>query len=101
MTKTQYITKILKLNPTYVIGRLYEQSLSELRNIYRGLIGGIDPEELKPVCKRKKVPKRGVDDLGRVAIPKQLRRELNIKSGDIVEFKKYNDKIIIRKVEDE
>lgn len=29
---------------------------------------------------------RGIDDLGRVVIPKELRRELNVQSGDSFEI---------------
>ena len=101
MTKTQYITKILKLNPDYVVGRLFEQPLSELKKIYRELNGGVDPSEIKVSCKRKCYPKKQVDDMGRIAIPKRFRKELDIKLGDTVEVKKYDDKIIIRKVKDE
>jgi len=40
---------------------------------------------------------RRLDDLGKVVIPKELRRNLNIENGDPVEFFTDNDQVIIRK----
>ena len=41
---------------------------------------------------------RGIDDLGRVVIPKELRRNINIKEGDHFEiFATTNGEIIMRK----
>lgn len=42
---------------------------------------------------------RRVDDLGRVVIPKELRRNLDIKEGDPLEIYVENDRIILRKYE--
>nr|WP_092074985.1 AbrB/MazE/SpoVT family DNA-binding domain-containing protein [Dendrosporobacter quercicolus]NSL49616.1 AbrB/MazE/SpoVT family DNA-binding domain-containing protein [Dendrosporobacter quercicolus DSM 1736]SDN25118.1 transcriptional pleiotropic regulator of transition state genes [Dendrosporobacter quercicolus] len=42
---------------------------------------------------------RRVDDLGRVVIPKELRRNLDIKEGDPMEIYVENDRIILRKYE--
>lgn len=40
---------------------------------------------------------RPIDTLGRIVIPKELRRRLNWKEGDRVEFFAENDSIIIKK----
>ena len=41
---------------------------------------------------------RGIDDLGRVVIPKELRRNINVKEGDHFEiFATTNGEIIMRK----
>lgn len=40
---------------------------------------------------------RRVDDLGRVVIPKELRRTLDIAEGDPVEFYTEGDKVIINR----
>ena len=41
---------------------------------------------------------RGIDDLGRVVIPKELRRNINVKEGDKFEiFATSNGEIILRK----
>jgi transcriptional pleiotropic regulator of transition state genes len=40
---------------------------------------------------------RTVDDLGRVVLPKELRRVMAIKDGDPVEFYVDNDSIVIKK----
>ncbi|MGG3278892.1 AbrB/MazE/SpoVT family DNA-binding domain-containing protein [Paenibacillus solani] len=40
---------------------------------------------------------RRIDDLGRVVIPKELRRTFGIAEGDPVEFYIEDDKIIINK----
>lgn len=40
---------------------------------------------------------RRLDDLGRVVIPKELRRTLGIKEGDPVEFYVDGDKVIVKK----
>jgi stage V sporulation protein T len=53
---------------------------------------------------------RRVDDLGRIVIPKEIRRSLRIKEGDPLEifisrdgeiiFKKYDGEIIFKKYDD-
>ncbi len=40
---------------------------------------------------------KGIDSLGRVVVPKNLRKQLNISSGDHVEMCLDGDKIIIKK----
>lgn len=40
---------------------------------------------------------RGLDDLGRVVIPKELRKAYGIEAGDPIEFYTSNDEIILRK----
>jgi len=40
---------------------------------------------------------RRIDDLGRVVIPKETRRMLDIKEGDPIEFYVDGDKIILCK----
>ncbi|AOY76662.1 AbrB/MazE/SpoVT family DNA-binding domain-containing protein [Clostridium formicaceticum] len=40
---------------------------------------------------------RKIDDLGRLVIPKETRRNLGIKEGDPVEFYVEDEKIIIQK----
>lgn len=40
---------------------------------------------------------RKLDDLGRVAIPKEIRRTLKISSGDPMEFFTEGDRLILRK----
>lgn len=40
---------------------------------------------------------RRIDDLGRVVIPKELRRTLRIKEGDPLEFFVTGDGIVLRK----
>ena len=39
---------------------------------------------------------RRMDDLGRVVIPKEIRRSLNISPGDLFEFYIDGDRIIIQ-----
>lgn len=43
---------------------------------------------------------RGVDEIGRVAIPKQIRNRLNILSGDNLEFSVAGNTIIMSKYKD-
>lgn len=40
---------------------------------------------------------RGVDDLGRVAIPKEIRRTLRIREGDRVEIYTERDAVVFKK----
>ena len=40
---------------------------------------------------------RRIDDLGRIVIPKELRRTMGVKEGDPMEFYVKDDKIIIKK----
>ena len=40
---------------------------------------------------------RRIDDLGRIVIPKELRRSLRIKNGDTLEVFVDNDNIILKK----
>jgi len=43
---------------------------------------------------------RAVDDLGRYVIPKELRRTLNINSGDKVEVHLEGENIVIQRIQD-
>lgn len=40
---------------------------------------------------------RRIDELGRVVIPKEIRRSMNIKEGDALEIKSLSHNIIIKK----
>lgn len=40
---------------------------------------------------------RHIDDLGRVVVPKELRRTLHIKEGDALEFYVDGDAVVIKK----
>ncbi|RPK29958.1 AbrB/MazE/SpoVT family DNA-binding domain-containing protein [Paenibacillus xylanexedens] len=40
---------------------------------------------------------RRIDDLGRVVVPRELRRAHGIEEGDLLEFFEDDDKIIIRR----
>ena len=40
---------------------------------------------------------RKIDDLGRIVIPKELRKSLNIKNSDDLEIKITDNKIILEK----
>ncbi|BBI32340.1 AbrB/MazE/SpoVT family DNA-binding domain-containing protein [Cohnella abietis] len=40
---------------------------------------------------------RRIDDLGRVVIPKEMRRTLGVANGDPIEFFVEGDRIILRK----
>ena len=42
---------------------------------------------------------RRIDDLGRVVIPKEIRRSLKIREGDALELYVDNDMVCLRKVE--
>ena len=44
---------------------------------------------------------RRIDDLGRVVIPKEIRRSLKIREGDALELFRDDDMICLRKVETE
>lgn len=44
---------------------------------------------------------RRVDDLGRVVIPKEMRKYLNIKEGDALEVFKHDKYIIFTKYQNE
>ena len=41
---------------------------------------------------------RKLDELGRIVIPKDLRKKLGIREGDLLEMFLENDKIILKKV---
>lgn len=41
------------------------------------------------------------DDLGRVVIPKKIRKQLDIQDGEALEFFVYNDSILIKKHKEE
>lgn len=41
---------------------------------------------------------RRVDDLGRVVIPKELRKEMNIQEDDQLELSVHNEILLIRKL---
>lgn len=47
----------------------------------------------------KKKETRSVDDLGRIVIPKEIRKSLNIKNGDTLKFSILKDKKIILETE--
>lgn len=40
---------------------------------------------------------RVIDEMGRLVLPKEMRRKLDINSGDEIEFFTENDRIILRK----
>jgi AbrB family transcriptional regulator (stage V sporulation protein T) len=44
---------------------------------------------------------RRIDDLGRVVIPKEIRRSLKIREGDALELYRDDDMVCLRKVETE
>jgi AbrB family looped-hinge helix DNA binding protein len=44
---------------------------------------------------------RRIDDLGRVVIPKEIRRSLKIREGDAIEMYREDDMICLKKVETE
>jgi AbrB family looped-hinge helix DNA binding protein len=44
---------------------------------------------------------RRIDDLGRVVIPKEIRRSLKIREGDAIELYRDEDMICLKKVETE
>lgn len=43
---------------------------------------------------------RRVDDLGRVVIPKEIRKKYNIREGDPLEIGLENDRIVLKKYEE-
>lgn len=45
--------------------------------------------------------KRRVDDLGRVVIPKEFRKNMGIKKGDMLDVYIFNDEIVITKTKKE
>ncbi|HET9730888.1 MAG TPA: AbrB/MazE/SpoVT family DNA-binding domain-containing protein [Acidimicrobiia bacterium] len=42
---------------------------------------------------------RRVDQLGRIVVPAELRRALNIEAGDVIDFHVADNRIVLRKVE--
>ena len=40
---------------------------------------------------------RSIDEMGRLVLPKEMRRKMDIESGDEIEFFAENDRIILRK----
>ena len=40
---------------------------------------------------------RNIDEMGRLVLPKEMRRKMDIESGDEIEFFAENDRIILRK----
>ena len=40
---------------------------------------------------------RVIDEMGRLVLPKEMRRKMDINSGDEIEFFTENDRIILRK----
>ena len=48
----------------------------------------------------EKIGVRKIDDLGRIVIPKEIRRILEINEGDALEFLLNSNKIIIRQYMD-
>ena len=40
---------------------------------------------------------RHIDELGRIVIPKEMRRKMDIESGDEIEFFAEDDRIVLRK----
>ena len=44
---------------------------------------------------------RRIDDLGRIFIPKEIRQELNIDYGDVLQISTDGNKIVIEKKEGE
>ena len=43
---------------------------------------------------------RRIDELGRIVIPKDLRKQLGIQEGDLLEMNFENEKIVIEKFEE-
>lgn len=54
------------------------------------------PRSLELSCKETGIVRR-IDDLGRVVIPKSIRRPLGIGEGDPLEFYTYGNSIILKK----
>ena len=48
-------------------------------------------------CEEVKKLYRKVDKLGRLVIPKEIRKHLNIKNGDVLHIEIKNNKIILEK----
>ena len=44
---------------------------------------------------------RKIDDLGRIAIPKELRRAMRLVGGDELEILSYDDQIVLRRPQSE
>ena len=40
---------------------------------------------------------RNIDEMGRLVLPKEMRRKMDIESGDEIEFYAEDDRIILRK----
>lgn len=40
---------------------------------------------------------RRIDDVGRIVIPREIRKTLGIKSGDLIEIFTHNKEIVLRK----
>ena len=40
---------------------------------------------------------RNIDEMGRLVLPKEMRRKMDIESGDEIEFFAEDDRIILRK----
>ncbi len=47
------------------------------------------------------IEKRTVGDLGRIVIPKQIRKDLNINEGDLMKITVDGNKVIFEKCDDE
>ena len=43
---------------------------------------------------------RKIDELGRIVIPKEMRKELNLKTRDLIEIELEEREIVLRKHED-
>lgn len=43
---------------------------------------------------------RKIDELGRIVIPKEMRKELNLKTRDLIEIELEEREIVLRKDED-
>jgi AbrB family looped-hinge helix DNA binding protein len=41
---------------------------------------------------------RRIDDIGRIPIPKEIRRQLRIREGDKLEITTENDRIVLKKI---
>ena len=40
---------------------------------------------------------RNIDEMGRLVLPKEMRRKMDIESGDEIEFYAEDDRIVLRK----
>lgn len=106
MIKEDLIQEILKLKPDYsqYVGRLFRRNKDELQEIYEELKTGSDPGELEPLKKWNPGYIRPIDDLGRIVIPKALRKAFNIQPGDRLIIKRtanqHGKSILIMKEEE-